>query len=624
MPLNESEKLIIKYHGYTDIGLVRTENQDSYGKFPEENLDLYNNNGQLFIVADGMGGHTGGKEASSTAVDVIKRNFIKNDSDPSTFLKDAIVAANSEIYSKAESSDLYRKMGTTCSTLLLKGDKGIIGHVGDSRVYKIENNNIDQITTDHTKVNEMLKEGILTKEEAEIYPSKSVLSRALGVEKDVKVDILNFDIKKGQSFVLCSDGLAKVSKEEILQVVNNNSIRDACEKLIALANERGGKDNVTVLIITVDSEKTAKKAEIKNQIQEEPKKSRLFAKIFFVVIIIILIVVAYQFRDAIFGTGKSVVADHDSNNSKTVDHKDNNTKKPSDPDEEILAQARRLFKEGKFESALVLYNEILDDQPMHLGAMQGINDIAMVYFNQAEKLREGNHFDEALQLYQKVQEIQPSNSKAINMIKICKNQIQNGNTQADSSNANPETKDEVAVNNNITQTNFIAKDWNFINLRSDQFTIDASGIEFMNGYDSKMTLYKTSLLNAVVSVNAGLFYFNDSSSTGVIVGFNNDSTSNSETYYLFSFNKSGDFTLKKISGGSSRQLLFIHSEANKNSDNRFLKIECSDNIIRIYNERGLLSSWVSPNKITGRIGLYAGINTSVKFTNLSISGTKLN
>lgn len=554
MSLGEKEKLILSYHGSTDIGLVRTENQDSYGKFPEDNLDLYNEKGQLFIVADGMGGHTGGKEASSTAVEAIYKVFSEKKSDPSSLLKEAIEFANAEIIFKAENSELNRKMGTTCSTLLLKENKGTIGHVGDSRIYKIENGKITQLTMDHTKVNEMLKEGILTKEEAENYPSKSVLSRALGVEKNVKVDVFDFEIKNGQIFVLCSDGLGKVDKEEILEIVNQNNIKESCERLIDLANERGGKDNVTVQIVKVESEKVKKIPEPKKEktvkvksAKKEPeiekpvkeKSNKLFAVITVVVIIIILIALTFQFKDQIFGTSK-IDDINVSNEKQKVVSNNEKAAKTTNQDDEILKQAKRLYKQGKFESALVLYNEILNDEPMHLGAMQGINEIATVYFNQAEKLREENHYDEAMKLYQKVKQIQPDNDKASDMIKICENEIKEQSNPVDSLNVAADDSDNKPLNSKVDEKNFNNNDWNFADLTTNQYKMDASGIEFINSDVNKKTFYKTSLSDAVFSVNTDLYYFSGNSAVGLIVGYNKDQNSNEDSYYLFSFTKDGD------------------------------------------------------------------------------------
>ncbi len=430
MPEKTKEMLGISYYGVSDIGLVRIENQDSYGKFPQNDFDLYTEKGQMFIVADGMGGHVGGKEASSTAVETISRVYFDSPSpDKLQVLKRTFDTANSAIYGKSTSSDQYKRMGTTCSLLLLRGEQGYAAHVGDSRIYKIENNKIEQITEDHTKVREMLKNGLLTPKEAENYPSKSVLARAMGVEETVKADFIDdISLKKGQCYVLCSDGLAKVAKEEILEIVEKNSPKDSCDKLIALANERGGKDNVTVLVIKI----TAQKPESRS----DPAKKRKFPflKMFLVIAVLIAIALGFQFRKRIakvfdLKARDSVHTENPAASRKPVAEKQNY----QGTNYGMLMQADRLYKKGDLESALRLYKKILYNEPMHLGALQGVNNIASDYMNMAEKLREKNDYSDALVFYKRVREIQPSNERVQKLIEEC--QIHINNNTVDTSSA---------------------------------------------------------------------------------------------------------------------------------------------------------------------------------------------
>ena len=381
-------KLSIIYNAKSDIGLVRTENQDSYGKFPENSLDLYSAKGQLFIVADGMGGHKGGKEASSIAVKVIGNEYFILQNEDSEALKESIEKANSEIYKQAGSSNEFGGMGTTCSVLLLKDENGTIGHVGDSRIYKIENNNIDQLTRDHTKVDEMLREGILTHEEAKNYPSKSVLARALGVDANVKVDIIkNITLKNNPIFVLCSDGLAKVDGTEILNIVSANDPEEASNKLVSLANERGGKDNVTVLIIKVHSEQTPyKQPEYKVKKKEKTTGGKRKVWLWLSILIIIILIVVFQYRASIksaytrfdkgFSIGKDTIAENKINATLNSDNSNS----------ELLNDADKMVKQGNYDKALLIYKTILKNEPMHQAALNGVNEIASRYSSTAEKL----------------------------------------------------------------------------------------------------------------------------------------------------------------------------------------------------------------------------------------------
>lgn len=235
----------------SDVGQVRTENQDSYGRFPE------GNNGetkeQLFIVADGMGGHAHGQEASRLAVNVVQETFFSHtDWSIEERLRSAFEMANTKVYERAQSGPDQETMGTTCTALAVLNGNIHIAHVGDSRAYLIDREGIQQITYDHTLVEELRRQGVLTEDEAKSHPRRHALTRALGIQPTLEVDVLDArPIEAPQSYLLCSDGLAPVTDEEIHEVVIAQPPQSACERLVAMANERGGPDNVTVLLVTI-------------------------------------------------------------------------------------------------------------------------------------------------------------------------------------------------------------------------------------------------------------------------------------------------------------------------------------------------------------------------------------
>lgn len=245
----------IEYASLSDIGLRRSMNQDSYGVFPENSEAASSPKGQLFVIADGIGGHVGGNTASEMAVKIIQEEYFKNDSeDISESLLEAFQKANKLICDELSCSDPYLKMGTTCSALVLASQHGCIAHVGDSEIFQIENDKILQLTQDHTIIAELMHRGAITEDEAQKHPEKRVLSRALGIEAEVQIDILeNITLKGKQSFVLCTDGLSKVSHEEIKNVVLSKTPTEACRLLVQMANDRGGGDNVTVQVIKIQS-----------------------------------------------------------------------------------------------------------------------------------------------------------------------------------------------------------------------------------------------------------------------------------------------------------------------------------------------------------------------------------
>ena len=246
---------VITFGACSDLGRSRTENQDSYGKFPEESDDITSPKGQLFIVADGMGGQKGGREASTIAVETISQQYFSEpETDIAKSLEQAIQKANAAIYEFSTTHAGFQNMGTTCSALVLKDNRAFIAHVGDSRIYRIAKGIIAQVTDDHSNVAEMQRRGMLTKEEAKHHPERSHLYRAVGVRPDVPIDLIK-DIPLGTSetFLLCSDGLVNhVEEDEMLKMVKKLPPQEACHELVDMANDRGGYDNITVLVVSVE------------------------------------------------------------------------------------------------------------------------------------------------------------------------------------------------------------------------------------------------------------------------------------------------------------------------------------------------------------------------------------
>lgn len=234
----------------TDVGLVRKDNQDSY--YVSKDLEL-----PLYILADGMGGHNAGNIASNMAVNIIKDVFLSNrdildtkDNVIST-IKKSIRDANHNIYKKSLTRDQYSGMGTTVTLAYILDRTIYIGHVGDSRAYYIDDKNIEQITEDHSLVNELIKKGNITEAEARDHPKKSTITRAVGTSNDVKVDIYKKEYIKDHNLLICSDGLTDMIKDEkILEIINGEGdIIVKSKNLVGSANDKGGLDNITVILL---------------------------------------------------------------------------------------------------------------------------------------------------------------------------------------------------------------------------------------------------------------------------------------------------------------------------------------------------------------------------------------
>lgn len=230
----------------TDIGKQRKINEDNYFKYQNEKVTGG-------MVADGMGGHNSGELASKMMCSIVKQ-YIISEYDPSMdymemaeLIRAAFAEANLEIYRASLAKD-NEGMGTTATLAFIYDGKLITAHVGDSRCYKITDDKIEQITTDHSYVNELLRNGQISPSDAVAHPNKNMITRAIGTDMTVKVDM---DIKTymGETILICSDGLSNmISDEQIYETLKcNDEIQDAVDKMVELANKKGGSDNITVL-----------------------------------------------------------------------------------------------------------------------------------------------------------------------------------------------------------------------------------------------------------------------------------------------------------------------------------------------------------------------------------------
>ncbi|HEX2196009.1 MAG TPA: Stp1/IreP family PP2C-type Ser/Thr phosphatase [Actinomycetota bacterium] len=226
----------------TDVGRVRQGNEDSY--LLEE---------PVYAVADGMGGHIAGDVASATAVSVISEGLDSEQPQDGGELAELVSRANEAIWNKARSDPALRGMGTTCTLLMIDGGVAHIAHVGDSRAYLLRDGSFRQLTEDHTLVERMVREGRLSAEEAANHPQRSIITRALGVDAHVQVDVLEERLNEGDVILLTSDGLTSmVDPSEIATVLDReDDPQAAADRLVAMANDAGGEDNVTVLVLHV-------------------------------------------------------------------------------------------------------------------------------------------------------------------------------------------------------------------------------------------------------------------------------------------------------------------------------------------------------------------------------------
>lgn len=236
----------------TDPGCIREINEDCVRIIRPTAPDALARQGLLAVVCDGMGGHEAGEIASRLAMETIVLRFDEDDGDPLVSLPRALQAANRAIFDSADRNPKLKGMGTTCTALILRGGHAYSAHVGDSRLYLIRAGEIFLMTEDHSAVMHLVRQGVISREEARHHPDKNVISRALGSHRDVQVTgwPQPFAVLPGDRFLLCSDGLYDlIDDATLLAVARDAHPQVACDRLVTLAREAGGHDNISVAIL---------------------------------------------------------------------------------------------------------------------------------------------------------------------------------------------------------------------------------------------------------------------------------------------------------------------------------------------------------------------------------------
>jgi PPM family protein phosphatase len=256
----------------TDTGMRRSNNQDSYSIVRAPNVEAWRQRGHVFLVADGMGAHAVGELASKMACDLIPHNYMKaRVGTPVEAIVKTFRDVSALIHSKATANRDFQGMGTTSTALLLLPEGALIAHVGDSRAYRIRGRRIDQLSFDHSLVWELVRRNHLTPEQAKLSVPKNVITRSLGPEAEIEVDIEGpMPVEVGDVYLICSDGLSgPVEDNELGAFAGNFHPSDACRYLVNLANLRGGLDNITLIIIRIGPWVDPDSTEIPQQADEK-------------------------------------------------------------------------------------------------------------------------------------------------------------------------------------------------------------------------------------------------------------------------------------------------------------------------------------------------------------------
>lgn len=253
-----SNSIVYNAAASSDVGAVRENNEDKVLFVKPHDEKILIKRGLLGIVADGMGGHNGGEVASQMAVDLISKFYYESKIDIEKALRKSFIKANQTIYNTSLSNLSRRGMGTTCTAIVIHERNLYLAHVGDSRAYLVNQSKISKLSTDHTYVQSLLDNGLIEQQDISCHPDRNIITKSLGTQKTVQPQIQSFHnlLSEDDLIFLCSDGLYEYIKdEEIQNILGKLSISEAADKLVSIAKERGGHDNISLLIIEQLSKK---------------------------------------------------------------------------------------------------------------------------------------------------------------------------------------------------------------------------------------------------------------------------------------------------------------------------------------------------------------------------------
>ena len=245
----------VEVAGLSDVGCQRENNEDSYLYWEPSGDEEFQRKGRLAVIADGMGGHEGGQEASRLAVETVREVYDQAfRDDPQAALVESFAAAHARIQDYADRHPAFQGMGTTCTALVLRGRQLYFAHVGDSRLYLVRDASILRLTRDHSYVGRLVESGIVRAEDAEKHPQRHILTAALGAGRELSVDSAQRSVAllEGDDLLLCTDGLwSVVTEDELETTVSGNAPAECCAALVKLARQRGGPDNITLQVLRI-------------------------------------------------------------------------------------------------------------------------------------------------------------------------------------------------------------------------------------------------------------------------------------------------------------------------------------------------------------------------------------
>lgn len=624
----DPSKLKIDLAQASDQGPRRRDNCDSFGTFPHDGEGLGTSKGQLFVVADAKFRNPAGRDAGKMAIRIIQENYFTYPSDDPLFsLQRAFDTANRQIYQYAQASGLHRKLGATCSAVVLQGRHAYIAHVGDCRIYRVSVRKIEQLTTDHTRVIETVPAG-----GGDRHPvRKPVLTRALGIKLGVKIDALNrVPLHRDEYFLLCSDGLSTLTLEDIKSVVLSSTPESACQRLVEQARRNGARDDITVQVVKVYQHYREPEVEVYAHIDDFAATISPRPLVF--VVTAMLLMSGFLLRQPLYDKVAGL-ADEAMRRYELIEPATQSTAAFVEIEKRRLSNAEYYLNNNRLQDAQDIYQSILRTDPQHEQAREGLRQVAHGYHTLAERFEAAGNPRTALKYVRLAARLDPDNVVYRTAERTLSVQVERPRRIA-AATASPGVVEQLATRK--SSSDYLAKplvnpevrgirqsQWKLVGLDEYQdFQIQRQNITFFNNIRIKKAFHKEVYDSVDVHVRAEVFSGRSTSKFGIIFGHQPNSVNPTKDFYLFSVNGDGEYTLQRI---SSRKIQFLdRGKIPPNTQDSYntagLQVKCMGNLVLLYANNELLKMVTLPEPLTETgVGLYADPRLEIEFSNFVVS-----
>lgn len=607
--IKKPDDLVIRFSNYSQKAINAHQIQSHDGKFRPDELS---EKGQLFVLAGGVDGYQADPQAKEIALRVIHESYYSDSSrDIVTSLQNAFKDANTLVNEIFNENANRAHLGIACTGLVLTNDRVYVARIGDSSTYRITRQKLQDVSALTTGTQPSLLR-------ARASPDRAEARLALGVEPEIELEVNEVPLKSGDCFLLCSDRLIDVGVEEIRRIVRSNPPGEACRKLIDCARQMGVGEQTDVQVIWVSAIQPTPDSTAGN-ITELP----FFTKVKLMAAAAVLLLLTAAFLQTV--------------DLENIFPSNSGTKGLDDPqqayDDEarlLLAEANAFFDAGELDVALSRYRAVRDLGVADSLTSARIGEIFEIYKDKANLYYQKGHYSRALNFYEKALALAPESTHLASLIAACKKKLgsaPDARPATAAPEASPNSGDDVRVGRPPSATGTgpgrdrQTQIWDWSSVPEGEIIPNKDSIRFLNSVGRSRVLSRKALnqfelrLTTTVEHESGGRY-------GVIVGYQTMSESPYETFYLMSLSPEHEFLLHRYANFKKEILASVSADSMAATADLSFVVRCSDAGLRLYCGERLIFDWTASEAITGRIGLYAGPDTDVTFSNLELTEKK--